>query len=140
MTPDSTTVLEALAQHLADAGIAQYSPDGIYDGGPLPAVVLGYIPEQPDAVIALNIANESVHRAGKAAPDMWIHVRVRTPGADPRSTERLSQSIYNLIDSAHQSWQTVTVRDCHRTVRAPLIQDTNRRYTRADMYQAHINT
>ena len=138
MTPDSTQVLEALAQHLADNGIAQYSADGIYSGS-LPAVVLGYIPEQPDAVIALNIANESTHRAGKPAPDMWIHIRVRTPGTDPRTTERLSQAIYDLIDSAHQSWQTVTVRDCHRTVRAPLIQDTNRRYTRADMYQAHIN-
>ena len=139
MTPDSTDVLEALAQVLADAGIAQYRTDGMYTGT-APAVVFGYAPEQPDNVIVLNIANESTHRADKSAPDMWIHVRVRTAGSDPRTTEHLAQSIYELIDRSHQTWKTVKVRDCHRTVRAPLIQDTNRRYTRADMYQAHINS
>lgn len=137
--PDSITIAAALGQHLADAGIARYEPDGMYPDGGLPVVVFGRMPPTPDGAIVVTTYNEQTQRAGKAAPDVFIQIRCRTAGRDPRTTEQLSDTIYRLIDRPHQRWGQVTVRDCNRVVYAPLGADDNGRYERADSYRLHIN-
>lgn len=137
--PGPSAIIDALATHLADEGVAAYSPTGAYADGGLPVVVFGRMPATPDTVIVLNTYNEQTQRAGKAAPDVFVQVRCRTAGRDPRTTEQLSDTIYRLIDRPHQQWGPVTVRDCNRVVYAPIGADENGRYERADSYRAHIN-
>lgn len=135
-------ILDALARHLADAGLARYSPDGMYGTGTLPAIFMGTLPDKPDAALLLNIYNDSRDRdPDRANPDIWVQIRARTPGRDPRTTDDLADALFDQLDDATHYVMPggVHVALSQRVVTTSADPDENGRYTRPDSYKFHLN-
>lgn len=138
-TPDTTTVETALAQHLDDLGLARYNPAGIYTGGGLPAVFFGAMPDTPDDALVINLYDDDRSRDDRT-PDLYMQIRGRCAGRDPRDVDRLMDSIFDALhDTSHQQWGSVRVLLCRRVVRAPRDPDANQRWTRPDSYRLTVN-
>jgi len=135
-------ILDSLSRHIAAAGLARYSPDGIYGAGTLPAIVTGKMPDKPDAALLLNIYNDSRERdPDRANPDVWVQIRIRTPGQDPRTTNAVADDLFALLDDAtHYTMPGgVRVGVSRREVATTADPDENGRYTRPDSYKFHLN-
>lgn len=137
--PDSWAILDGLAQHLHDAGVARYNPTGIYEGEGLPAVFFGQLPDKPDTALLLNLYNVD-HQRDDGSPDYYIQIRHRTTGRHPKTTEDQADAVFRLLhDTSHQVWSSVKVLLCRRIIRAPISPDNNNRYTRPDSYRITAN-
>ena len=88
--PDTVELLEALAQHLTNLGLARYAPNGIYVGEGLPAIFFGQLPDKPDTAILLNSYNDDRTRDA-ATPDYYVQLRFRTAGRDPRTGQQVGR-------------------------------------------------
>lgn len=140
-TPSTVPFLASLAQHLASSGLARYSETGKYTNTGLPAVFFGQLPPTPDAAILINVYNQDNTRDDDS-PDMYVQLRYRTPGSDPRTTENLADSVFALLhDVSNTVWGTTRVLLCRRVIRGPIAPDatTPTRYTRPDSYRVTIN-
>lgn len=137
--PDTTTLEDALAEHLADLGLARYNPTGTYTGLSLPAVFFGTMPDKPDDALVINTYNDDRSRDDHN-PDIYIQIRGRSAGRDPRAVDRLMDRIFDALhDTSHQTWGSVRILLCRRTVRAPRDPDANGRWTRPDSYVITVN-
>ncbi|NMM84313.1 hypothetical protein B2J88_08060 [Rhodococcus sp. SRB_17] len=135
--PDTVELLEALAGHLDDSGLARYA--AIYSGDGLPAIYFGSLPDKPDTAILLNVYNEDRSR-DDATPDYYVQIRYRTAGRDPRAVELLADAVFrHLHDQSNVAWGGVNVLLCRRILRAPTAPDSNLRYTRPDSYRITTN-
>lgn len=135
-------VLDALARHLADAGVAQYNPAGVYTEKPaLPAVLFGMLPDKPDTAVAINRYDWSTAR-DDFNPDVFVQLRFRGAGRDPRTVERLADAVFAVLHwpiyHPTETWNGTHVLMSRRTVAAPIDQDANGRYHRADSYRLTI--
>lgn len=137
--PSTVTFLDSLAQHLATSGLARYSATGAYTPTGLPAILFGRLPDKPDAAILLNVYNDDRTR-DDWNPDYYVQFRFRTPGLDPRTTEALADSVFDLLhDVSNVAWGTTKVLLCRRHIRGPIDPDANGRYTRPDSYTITLN-
>lgn len=137
--PATTAVEAALAQHLADLGLARYTPTGVYTGTGPPAVFFGAMPDKPDDAIVINTYNDDRSRDDDN-PDYYLQIRGRRAGRDPRAIDQLMDAICREIhDASHQTWGSVRVLLCRRVVRAPRAPDANGRWTRPDSYVITVN-
>ena len=137
ITPTGTVEAD-IAARLAATGEIQYEADGVYSGTS-PAVVFGRIPDKPDNLIAVNIYDDQRDR-DDTSPDVYVQLRFRTGGRDPRTTNALADSVFLAIhDASNVVWGTTSVLHCRRVVRAPIGADDNGRYERADSYRLTLN-
>ena len=137
--PDTTDLEDALAQHLADLGLARYEPNGVYSATGLPAVFFGAMPDKPDTALVINTYNDDRSRDDHN-PDIYIQIRGRSAGRDPRAVDRLMDGLFDALhDTSHAQWGDVRVLLCRRTVRAPRDPDANGRWTRPDSYLITVN-
>lgn len=137
--PATTAVEAALAQHLATLGLARYTPTGVYTGTGPPAVFFGAMPDKPDDALVINTYNDDRSRDDHN-PDIYIQIRGRRTGRDPRAVDDLMDALFDALhDATHQQWGSVRVLQCRRTVRAPRDPDANGRWTRPDSYVITLN-
>ena len=136
------TLQTAIAQHLTTAGLARYAATGAYTPTGLPAVLFGKLPDKPDAAILINVYSEDYTR-GDGSPDLYVQLRYRTPGQDPRPVNALAHQVFQLLhfeaDESNQVWAGVNILNCRRIIAAPVEQDGNNRYSRPDSYRITVN-
>lgn len=88
---------EHLAAHLANAGLAQWRPDGIYQKFAPPACYLGVIPDQAGPSIGINVYHHGTN-GGYDTGTPAIRVQLRIKGTrDPRYASRVADDIYKLL-------------------------------------------
>ena len=141
--PDTVELLEALAQHLTNLGLARYAPNGIYVGEGLPAIFFGQLPDKPDTAILLNAYNDDRSR-DQGNPDYYVQLKFRAAGRDPRTVERLGDSVFRALDDrlherSNTVWAGVNILSCIRHIPGPIAPDVNNRYTRPDSYTITTN-
>lgn len=137
--PDTTAVEDALAQRLHALGLVRYEHSGVYGTGTLPAVFFGIMPDAPNDAIVINTYNDDRSRDDDN-PDLYVQIRGRSAGRDPRNVDRLMDAIFDAInDTSHETWGSVRVLLCRRVVRAPRDPDANTRWTRPDSYCITLN-
>lgn len=141
--PDTVELLEALAQHLTNLGLARYAPNGIYVGEGLPAIFFGQLPDKPDTAILLNSYNDDRTRDA-ATPDYYVQLRFRAAGRDLRTVNRLADSVFRALDDrlherSNTVWAGVNILSCIRHIAGPIAPDVNNRYTRPDSYTITTN-
>ena len=139
--PDYRGLLEdAIGQHLATHGIARYAT--AYTGTGLPAVFRGTLPGTPDAAILINVYNEDYTRDDDS-PDLYVQLRFRTAGQDPRTTNTLAHTVFQLLHfpdgTSNQVWAGVHILNSRRVIAGPIAPDGNNRYSRPDSYRITLN-
>ncbi|WP_027503247.1 minor capsid protein [Rhodococcus sp. UNC363MFTsu5.1] len=136
----SVDLVVGLAEHLAAAGLARYSPTGIYTGEGLPAVFFGTLPDKPDTAVLINTYNDDRERDDDS-PDLYVQMRFRTAGRNPHTTPRLADDVFeHLHDRSNFTLPNgVQVLLCRRHITGPNAPDANGRYTRPDSYTLTLN-
>lgn len=141
----STRLVEALAQHLAAANLAQYNPAGGYTENPaLPAVTFEVLPPAPDTAVSIAVYNDLRDRDAWN-PDIYVRLRFRAAGLDSRRVNDLADAVFEFLRTdeptgPRQSWPAgVNVLTCFRVVRAQSATDNNGRFMRADSYRITLN-
>ncbi|WP_280273375.1 minor capsid protein [Nocardia wallacei] len=140
MSTDTGTFVDSLARYLDSAGLVRYQPVGAYSAGTVPAVFLNLLPAQPDAALAITVYDEVFDRDDHN-PDLYVQLRWRTAGTDPRTTDDAADAANRLVhDQAHFILPgAVRVMLCRRKVRGLTTPDSNGRYERADSYVFTLN-
>ena len=137
MTIAPDDVLDALAQHMADLGIAVYNPSGIYSGTPaLPAIYFGPFPTTgPDRAVTLNhYGSDPDIFTVDTTPEMYVQIRWRGT-KDPRVVHRDAWDTFTALHNTSGSWPGgVDVRCITRHIDGPLDADTNGRFIKPDSY------
>lgn len=137
ITPTGTVEAD-MAVRLAATQLVQYNPAGAYTGT-TPGVVFGRMGGSPDNLIAINIYDDQRDRSDRS-PDVYVQIRFRTSGADPRTTNALADAVFLAIhDTSNVTWGDTNILHCRRVVRAPIGADDNNRYERADSYRLTLN-
>ena len=140
--PTYSDVLVDLAQHLANAGIGQWRPDGIYKSYTPPAIYLGRIPDEAGYAIALNQYNHLTSGGGRdtGTPDVLIQIRVRGD-RHPLTAGKIHDRIYQLIheQTNYRLNNGTSVLCSRRHLRAPEDTDANLRWYRDDSYTLTLN-
>lgn len=96
-TPTYGDLREHLAAHLANAGLAQWRPDGIYQKFAPPACYLGVIPDQAGPSIGINVYHHGTN-GGYDTGTPAIRAQLRIKGTrDPRYASRVADDIYQLL-------------------------------------------
>lgn len=130
-------VLEGLAQHMADLGIAIYSPSGIYTGTPsLPAIYFGPFPTAgPDRAVTLNhYGSDPDIFTVDTTPEMYVQIRWRGT-KDPRVVHDDAWRGFTALHNTSGSWPGgIDVRCITRHIDGPLDADTNGRFIKPDSY------
>ncbi|MFE7746870.1 hypothetical protein ACFU5M_31725, partial [Nocardia sp. NPDC057455] len=79
----TSALLQALAQHLAAAGLARYSLTGYSGDDPArPAVAFEQLPAAPDTAVSMAVYNHLTDR-DRWNPDVYVRLRFRAAGVDP---------------------------------------------------------
>lgn len=136
---DTNQVLDSLARHLVDLGLARYSPNGAYVGTGLPAIFTGRQPDKPDQAVTINVYDHQTRWGADGSPAFWVQLKYRM-GPDPRHVNALADAVHTAIhDKSHQQWPGLTVLHAWCTVRTSIGADSNNRYERADSYRLVLN-
>ncbi|MCZ4557984.1 minor capsid protein [Rhodococcus maanshanensis] len=133
-------VADGLARYIAAAGLCRYSPTGVYPVDPLPAAVFGTFPDSPADAIGLRVYNESGDR-DDANPDVYVQLRFRRAGKDPRPTDDFADAVKNLLHDRERFVLPGGIRVllCRRVVTASTTPDASARYSRPDSYRLTLN-
>lgn len=136
-----TALLDALARQLADLGLVRYSPGGVYSSSGLPAVVVGRLPDSPDAAVAINRYLTDERSSDRGNPQHYVQLRWRLPGADPRPVADLADEAASRLHTETPAvWPGgVRLLWCMRHIAAPIeLDDTRTRWERADSYRIQL--
>ncbi|MBB4915096.1 minor capsid protein [Streptosporangium saharense] len=141
MTTFTRDLLSGLAMLLAEAGVGEWNPTGVYDGTRT-ALTIGGLPASPDTAIALAIYG--VGRAGDdaAQTDASVQVQFRVRGkADPRVVDDLADLVFDALHGLSDRVLPtgVLVLLSQRRIVAPLDRDSNGRWERADCYELLVD-
>ena len=136
MPYNSSQVVAALSQFLEDNGKARYEPTGAYPTGTAPAVFMGRLPATPDSVVLINVYDWQRGRDDHN-PDVYVQLRYRTAGKDPRTTENQADSVDALLHDRTEYVMPGGVRVLlsRATLRGLIEPDDNGRYERADSFR-----
>lgn len=137
--PAYTSLVTDLAQHIANHGLGQWAPTGIYKTYAPPAIYLGRLPDEAGNSIALNVYSDDRSR-DDTTPDIRVQIRVRGT-RDPRITNQIADDIFALLhDQSNYRLDNATrVLLSRRHLRAPEDTDANGRWHRADSYTFTLN-
>ncbi len=141
MSVDTGTFVDSLSRYLESAGLVRYQPVGAYPpDGPAPAVFFNLLPDSPEGALAVTVYDEVFDRDDHN-PDLYIQLRWRTAGADPRTTDTVADSANRLLhDQSGLIFPgDVRVLLCRRKVRGLTTPDSNGRYERADSFVFTLN-
>lgn len=137
MTIAPHAVMAALAQHMADLGVAVYNPSGTYTGTPaLPAIYFGPFPTSgPDRAVTLNhYGTDPDYWTTDTTPDMYVQIRWRGT-KDPRVVHSDAWNAFQALHDTSGVWPGgVDVRIITRHIDGPLDADTNGRCIKPDSY------
>lgn len=142
--PDTVELLEALAQHLTNLGLARWDPNLTnYPTGALPVVFFGQLRDKPDNAIFINVYNDDRSK-DEATPDYYVQIRFRAAGLDVRAVERMADTVFRTIDDtlherSNTVWAGVNILNCRRHIRGPAALEASNRYTRPDSYTITTN-
>ena len=129
----TTDLLTGLAQMLDAEGIGVWQPDGLYAADQV-AIVLSVVPQSPDAVIVLSsysVTDDPI----QADSITGVQIRTRSAGQDPRPTDDLADSIFDLLHgAAGLVLGGIKAQLVYRSSWTPLGEDQNRRHERSDNY------
>lgn len=137
-------LLDGLAQLLADAGVASYTPAGVYTVDQtgvffslMPAGAEG-APPGPDRCVVLSAYALSDQ---PGLPLGQITVQVRTRGLeDPRDVTALSDAVYDLFQGlTDRTFGSVHLIQMLRKSSLPMGQDTNRRWQQSQNYTCDVD-
>lgn len=137
--PTYTGLVTDLAQHIANNGLGQWHPQGIYRNYAPPAIYLGRIPDEAGNSIALNVYADDRTRDDNT-PDIRVQIRVRGT-KDPRVTNQIADDLFQLLhDQSHYQLDNGTkVLLSRRHLRSSEDPDANGRWHRADSYIFTVN-
>lgn len=132
----TSAVLHAAAQRLAAAGIAVWSPEGIFPPGTPAAITLKSVPTAPDRVLTLTVygIDESPDPADDLR-DFSLQVRARGLAFPPTDVDDLAEAARDVLTVHHTVWGDVVVDRCRHISTIPLGADANRRQERTDNYR-----
>ena len=129
----TTDLLGGLAALIADAGLAVFSPDGVY-GADETGVIFTVLPDQPDRAIVLTAY--PVEDTDLTDAITGIQARMRC-GRDPRDVENLADDLFALLHNRRGlALKGVPVALIWRQSQAPMGQDTHGRQEIAANYYA----
>lgn len=92
----TTQLLDGLAAHIADAGLAVYRPDGVYEDDET-GVIFTVVPESPDRVIVLTAYPVEDTELSDAVTGIQARMRC---GRDPREVDDLADDLRDLLHNA----------------------------------------
>lgn len=134
MSGFESDLLEGIADLIAQAGIATWSPNAVYAAGQT-GIVIDKVAQSPDRLVILSDYPVS---DDPTLSDSVVGVQVRTrwAGQDPRPVKDLSGSIFDLLHGmpARTLSTGVRVTWCRRNSGASLGQDDSDRWARSDNY------
>jgi hypothetical protein len=125
-----------VAQLLAAANVASWSPSAAYASG-VTGIVVGKMPPSPDAAVALMTYAVSDDPTLSDSVT-GLQVMTRTGGADPTTTNDLSDAIFDQLHGLSGVTLSTGVRVvmCERRSGVSLGQDDLKRWVRSDNYYA----
>lgn len=140
MTPPLyNTLITDLAKHLHGLGIGQWQDNGEYDTYRPPAIYWGFIPEEADYGIGINIYADSDLRDDDTR-DLYVQIRARGnkhPATPGQILDRIYQALHNQTHYQLNNATNVLLSKRHlRTEEEP---DKNMRWTRADSWTFTLN-
>ncbi|ROO51077.1 hypothetical protein EDC02_5941 [Micromonospora sp. Llam0] len=134
----TSRLIAGLAQHLEDAGVGTYRPDGSAYAAGETAIVQRLIPISPDRVITLAPYPIGTSLPGMADHLTAVQVRVRGLPGDSRDCDDLADSIFDVLDSlGRATWSGIPIVDMWRQSYTSLGQDGNGRPERSENYYVH---
>jgi hypothetical protein len=126
-------LLDGLAEHIAEAGIATYLPRKLYAADDT-AITVELMPDSPTRVLCLSayMARDDMSLSTSV---ISVQTRIRA-GRDPREVHDLSDAIFDLL---HGAWSykvgRVSVVQSRRSSSAVLGLDKNNRWEHSDNYE-----
>lgn len=140
----TVSLLTCLAQHLEDAGVGNWNPEGAYPTAATttPAVIyLKTIPGAgPDRALALTYYDVD---SNAGLGDDIAGVQVRTRGTkDPTVVDELTDAVFDALHGVRMLTlgpERLPVALIWRTSHADLGQDANGRWESSSNYYAHVN-
>lgn len=127
----TTNLLGGLAELIADAGLAVFSPDGQYADGET-GVIFTVLPDHPERVIVLTAY--PVEDTDLTDAITGVQARMRC-GRDPRDVENLADDLFALLHNRRGlALRGVPVALIWRQSQAPMGQDTHGRQEIAANY------
>lgn len=141
--PTSDELEAALAQRIADSGLAHYQATGAYPASEVPAIFFGTMPDKPNAAILINVYNDDRDR-DPHTPIYLVQLRFRSSTGSRRDAEQLGNRVFDDLDDrvnerSNSQWGPIRVLHCHRHLRAPAAPDGNGRWSRPDSYTIMTN-
>lgn len=138
MTDPNSDLIAAAAGLLADAGIALWSPDGIYPAAPaLPVILDSLMPPSPDAVITLTCYPVTAG-AGDEDDVVGLQVRCRAAGGRPDTVRALDRSVYAVLHNRSGFLGPVPITRSLAQSSAPLGQDDAKRWEWSTNYYVSL--
>lgn len=125
-------LIDGLAQHIEDAGLGVWRPDGtVYTANEV-AIVDRAVPDSPDRLIVLTTYGGADAPDGLQDTDQPVQIRMRGT-SDPRVVADLASDLYDLLHaSGRQTWGTgdaaIEVVDVQRVSYTSLGQDQQYRW------------
>jgi minor capsid protein len=131
-------LLDGIAQHLADSGCGVFDPNAPYDGTHT-AICVGARPEEPPTIIALTKYDSDDHVKLNDST-VYVQAWMRAGGYSSTVVDAIADQVFDAL----QGLSNVTLNGCRvigvsRTITAPIGQDQNARYQRADSYEIFTN-
>jgi hypothetical protein len=133
-------LVTGLAEHLADAGIGTWKPDGDYTADDIAIVVGPHIPQAPDSVVCLTPYVVPGNQPGLSEHVTGVQVRCRGPASDPRTAEDLADVVFDTLQGlGPTTLGGLPVAHVWLQSSAPLGPDTSHRHERSDNYYIQAN-
>lgn len=129
----TSDLLSGIAEYLGTQGVGTWRATGVYSAGET-GIVLGLLPQSPDAVISL--AGYSVSDDATLSDSvMGVQVRTRTAGLDPRPTADLADAIFVALQGLGDvTLGGVRIQMIARQSWTQLGADSSQRQQRSDNY------
>lgn len=134
-----TDLTDAIAQYLVVKGLARYDPDGMYPAAdhPLPAayVNVGFPVSGPADAVTIRVYDDQRTRDA-GTPDVYVQLRFRRHGEDPRLVENTADAVCDLLDDKRHLKlpNGIGVKLVNRKVAGMAEPDTSGKWQRPDSY------
>lgn len=128
-------LLAAFSAQLHAAGVATWRPPpGVYQSGETP-IVHGALPPSPDEAIALQTygVDQNADDVNNTDGTLGLQVRMRGTPDDISTVNALADDVFDAFQGLELPGVGVLL--CTRSISAPLGQDGNARFERADSYR-----
>ncbi|PRQ11717.1 hypothetical protein C1Y63_04730 [Corynebacterium sp. 13CS0277] len=125
-----------LATYLHSVGLCRHPDDDQQAPGDTPAVFLGFLPDQPDAAIAVRVLMED-RDGDDANPTYLVSLTGRAAPWDMEALRRIMGGAFAALHDRQGFPLTAAQRVLlsRRTQMGALHHDQNRRWQRADVYR-----